>query len=295
MTKPFTTPPTNYQQQRASLEQRGMIINNPRAEHYLRHLNYHRLAAYWLPFEDHNTHRFQPGTDFDVVLNHYVFDRALRLLVFDAIERFEVSVRSQWAYHMAHNHGVHAHLDRDLFVDRGLWKSSCHKLERTMARSEEASIKHFRNTYREPLPPVWLVCELMSLGQLSHWYSNLKPAHTRQAIANAYDISYQVLASWLHHFTYVRNLCAHHNRLWNRDFTITPKFPKKRPSGLRAQCHDPSRRLYNTLLFLLYCLDVISPDHHWRNRLARLVSKHHINVTNMGFPHGWEDFPMWQG
>ncbi len=296
MKKPFSKPPTDYQQQLALLEQRGMTINHHHAAHYLQHLNYYRLAAYWLPFEaDHATHQFIPGTAFDVVLNHYIFDRELRLLVFDAIERFEVSVRSQWAYHMAHNHGAHAHLDGNLVSDQVIWWRTCNKLRQEMQRSDEAFIKHFINTYQEPLPPVWAACELMSLGQLSNWYGNLRPINTRQAIANAYSIHHKVLASWLHHFTYVRNVCAHHSRLWNREFTITPKLPKRKTSALRGQYNANNRRIYNTLLFLLYCLDQIAPDHHWRDRFAELVQKYGINVTDMGFPQGWQNMPMWQG
>jgi abortive infection bacteriophage resistance protein len=67
------------------------ISDLTQAEFYLQHLNYYRLGAYWLPFEsDHTTHIFRPGTKFEEVLNLYLFDRELRLLVLDAIERVEV-------------------------------------------------------------------------------------------------------------------------------------------------------------------------------------------------------------
>ena len=104
----------------------NLTIENPdRAEHYLSHLNYYRLGAYWLPFEaDHETHQFRPDASFDQVLNLYIFDRELRLLVMDAIERIEVSVRTRWAYHLAHTHGPHAYLDPALFketCESALW------------------------------------------------------------------------------------------------------------------------------------------------------------------------------
>ena len=97
MTKPpFSKPATTHAQQVELLRERGMVFDDfGTAEFYLEHLNYYRLSAYWLPFEaDHKTHRFQPNTRFERVLNLYVFDRELRLLVLDAIERVEVSVRS---------------------------------------------------------------------------------------------------------------------------------------------------------------------------------------------------------
>lgn len=98
----FAKPPASIDQQIDLLVQRGMDVpDRQRAAHYLRHLNYYRLRGYWLPFEsgiaDNGDHRFQAGTMFEHVLERYVFDRELRLLVMDAIERIEVSVRTHWA------------------------------------------------------------------------------------------------------------------------------------------------------------------------------------------------------
>lgn len=72
----------------------------------------------------------------------------------------------------------------------------------------------------------------MSLGQLSRWYDNLKPMPTRRAIADVYGVDEKVLGSWLRHISLVCNTCAHHSRLWNREFTITPRLPRSRPAGL---------------------------------------------------------------
>lgn len=222
-----------------------MRIDDPAsAEFYLQHLNYYRLSAYWLPFEaTHNPHEFRPGTRFDDVLNLYVFDRNLRLLVLDAIERIEVSVRGQWAYQLAHHHGPHAHLDISLAARPYLWEINIAKLRQEVERSDEVFIKHLQNNYSEPLPPVWAVCEVMSLGLLSRWYGNLKPMQTRRAIASTYGLDEKVLGSWLHHLAMVRNTCAHHSRLWNREFTITPLLPRSKPASLTPQFHIGSRKL----------------------------------------------------
>ncbi|NCC27725.1 MAG: Abi family protein, partial [Gammaproteobacteria bacterium] len=201
MKRPFGKPATTYAEQVALLQQRGMVIDDPgEAEFYLQHLNYYRLGAYWLPFEaDHATHRFRTGTRIADVLNLYIFDRELRLLVLDAIERVEVSVRSQWAYQLAHRHGPHAHLDPALAYRRRLWEQNLTRLADEVNRSDEAFIRHLVETYTEALPPVWAVCEVMSLGQLSRWYNSLKPMATRRAIANVYALDEKVLQSWLHH------------------------------------------------------------------------------------------------
>jgi len=182
MKRPFNKPATTYAEQTELLKQRGMRIDDSdQAEFYFQHLNYYRLGAYWLPFEaDHGSHRFKQGTCFSDVMNLYIFDRELRLLVLDAIERVEVSVRAQWAHQMANLHGPHAHLDASLAFKRWHWQRNLKKLAGEVNRSDEVFIKHLLNTYQEELPPVWAVCEVMSLGLLSRWYNNLKPMQGRR-------------------------------------------------------------------------------------------------------------------
>ena len=171
----FEKPPKTFDDQVDLLISRGMRIDDPkRARRYLSHLNYYRLAAYWLPFEqDHTTHRFKPGVEFDLVLEYYIFDRKLRLRIMDAIERIEVSLRTRWAYHIAHSYGPHALLDQTLFKSRWPHTENINTLRETIRRSSEVFIRHF-NKYDEMLPPVWVVCKIMTLGQLSKWYANLK-------------------------------------------------------------------------------------------------------------------------
>ena len=162
-----------------------------------------------------------------------------------------------------------------------------------ISRSDEAFIKHLQSTYAETLPPVWAVCEVMSLGLLSRWYNNLKPMPTRRAIAAAYGVDEKVLESWLRHLSLVRNTCAHHSRLWNREFTITPLLPRSKPTGLAIQFQSNSRKLYNSLIILLHCMDVIAPRHHWRTRLKTLITSHDIPVAAMDFPTHWQRLPIW--
>lgn len=296
MTIPFTKPATTYAEQVEILKQRGMAFaNEAEAQFYLAHLNYYRLGAYWLPFEaDHGSHRFQPGTTFEDVLELYKFDRELRLLMMDAIERVEVSVRAHWAYAMAHHHGPHAHLEPSLANNEERWQSNLQKLRKEVNRSDEVFITHMRRTYAEDLPPVWAVCEVMSLGLLSKWYENLQPMATRSAIASVYGLDEAVLASWLHHLSMIRNICAHHARLWNRKFKRTPKLPGHKPEGLASEFMPQSRRLYNALVILLYWMDTIAPAHTWRARLKDLLHRHEPRLSAMGFAPEWAQHTIWQ-
>ncbi len=166
-------------------------------------------------------------------------------------------------------------------------------LEEVVKKSSEIFIQHF-DQYSEALPPLWAVCEVMTLGQLSRWYGNLKFRKDRNKIAKVYGLDEKNLTSFLHHLSIVRNTCAHHGRLWNREFTFTYKLPERKPSGL-YQNFNPARKkqLYNTLVMIAHLMDSINP-HSWKQRMNTLFINHpEVNSKAMGFPDDWRERPIW--
>ncbi|MBE0511397.1 MAG: Abi family protein [Chromatiales bacterium] len=295
----FTKPPLDVDLQIERLAERGMFFSDrEQAKHYLQHLNYYRLAGYWLPFEsDHASHQFLPGTRFERVIDLYVFDRALRLLILDAIERVEVSVRTQWAYHLSLHYGAHAHLDSSLFADQRNYLKTLGNLTGEIGRSKETFIQHLIDTYDETTPPIWAIVEVISFGQLSKFYANLKHRQDRKRIADSYDLDEKVLQSFLHHINIVRNTCAHHSRLWNRSLTMQMILPDKRPAGLHRSFNRSAaaaKKIYNPLVMLAYMMDRICLAHHFKQKLIELMQHHEVDQQAMGFPPGWQHLPIWQ-
>lgn len=295
----FAKPALTVEQQIEQLEKRGMAIpDRDRAAHYLTHINYYRLRAYWLPFEEETGdggHRFRAGASFEGALALYLFDRKLRLLVLDAIERVEVAVRTRWAYVLALRYGSHAYLREEIFQE--VWKHGrcLEGLTEEIGRSHETFIDHYRSTYDEPeLPPIWAACEVMSFGQLSKWMENLKHRADQKEIAAPYGLDPMVLNSFLHHLTHIRNLCAHHSRLWNRRLTFTMRLPRN-PRHIVGWFNPAAgRNLYNTLVMLAHLLGVIAPQSSWKGRLRALLAEcPQAHPSAMGFPAGWEKLPVW--
>ena len=280
--KPFLT----IDQQIHQLKSRGMNFHDEKkAKYYLENLNYYRLCGYWLIFEEnHESHKFKDNTYFEDVLNLYIFDRELRLLLLDAIERIEVSIRSKLAYLLAENFGSHAHLKPEIFSSSLKYEKTFSKLKAEIDRNKsEIFIKHHLDKYNEELPPIWVSVEVMTIGQISSWYSNIKDRKYRQIIAKYYKKKKKILSSFLHHLTIVRNTSAHHSRVWNRKFTIDfslPNFPKE----LNEKFNPSSKKyIYNTLIMCEYLLNIISENSNWRKRLDDLILKHNIDVKRMGF------------
>lgn len=296
----YTKPALTLANQVTLLRQRGLGINDSRtAENLLAHTNYYRLAAYSIPYQmGIGNHEFQPGVNLDRIVRDYEFDRALRLLVLDTIERIEVSLRAHWAYFLGHKFGSHGYsvYHNRIYKNEARLIQSLSELEAEVQRSKEPFIAHYKKNYDDPLPPAWVVCEVMSLGVLSKMYSNLSAYSVRRDISGIYGMDEGFLEGFLEHLTYVRNVSAHHGRLWNRHLVKKMPLPKGKPVGLRESINPSAEhKIYNTLVVLMHCLSVVhESSSQWTRELERLVDEFEIDVSAMGFPPNWKELPLWK-
>ena len=299
----------NFEEQLDLLISRGMVVGNRNeALFHLSHLNYYRLAAYWRPFERSRniqkplySSEFIEDTDFDTILRHYLFDRELRLHVLDAIERIEVSFRTQWAYHISHAYGSHGYLEntQELRKNKSRMHLNVKHLKESFDHSHEAFVQHYKDTYDESLPPAWVSCEIMSFGLLSRFYANLQDYEVRRKISAPYQFHEKFLEGLMEHLCYVRNVCAHHGRLWNRHLVKKMPLPKGKPEGLRKNMHiDPNNqsehKIYNTLVVICHLMNVISLGSGWGHKLHKLIEEYSIDTGRMGFPEDWVNRPIWR-
>ena len=70
------------------MKQRGLLVNDV-AKRYVECIGYYRLSAYMHPFlqTPKSQHQFKVGASFDKVMNLYRFDKKLRILIFNEIEK----------------------------------------------------------------------------------------------------------------------------------------------------------------------------------------------------------------
>lgn len=299
------------------LVDRGLVVPDPdRARRYLQHIGYYRLSPYTIPFQQGRPdHRLREGTTFDEVLDLYVFDRALRLLVMDALERVEVAVRAALTDHMATTYDdPHWYLAVAHFRDGGQHAGFLEIVRRTcdeqLRRAPDAgqdslvhrsALEHYLTTYRSPdLPPSWLTVETLTIGQLATVHGNLAHRADRTAVARSVGLTAPVLESWMQTYVRVRNICAHHGRLWNVGLGVYPVIPTSPAiSWLQGEQALPDRsrkRLYPVLVSLQTVLDSVSPRSSWAQRLHDLLStRPQLNLAGMGVPQGWADDTFWSG
>ncbi len=142
---------------------------------------------------------------------------------------------------------------------------------------------------------MWMAIEIVDIGCVLTLYRGLDKSIQR-LIAERYDLSvpYGALESWIKTLTVIRNLCAHHGRVWNRDFGLTPEIPKKNPVWVSTEIPD-RKKLYSILCIIKYLINYIAPQSKWHYRLYKLLDKHNeIPMKNMGFPDNWKESPIWQ-
>lgn len=332
----YAKPPLSFEQQADLLISRGLIASRDEIVEKLQVVNYYRLSAYWYPFrqfneQDPTTRKddLVPGTTLKMVWDRYTFDRQLRLLVMDAVERIEVAVRTRMAKFHAAKYGPFGYLNSANFAasqtGRNPWQKArsimkkvlrpclphafvaakyylahhdtfIERVRQATRDSKETFVRHYFQKYSSERDlPIWMVVEVMSLGNMLAMFDCLK-AEEKRELASCYGLMPPVLASWLLTLNYVRNLCAHHSRLWNRTLAIRPNIPnKKHAPDWHAPVTFGNEKVFAVLTLLRYMLARIAPQSNWPVRLEALFQKYpEISVSEMGFPGNWHDSPLWK-
>lgn len=321
----------SHDQQLSLLIERGLLVTDHQAAiNCLKRIGYYRLSAYWYPFRmfqqpdvktleeaPHDdlgkvTDDFISGASLQQAVDLYVYDNELRTLVLDALERIEISLRSTIA-HVLGQIDAFAHHDSSCFrssftkkkhrrgyrepiSDHDRWLANCARL---INYSSETFVKHHKEKYKLPLP-IWIVCEVWSFGSISTLFEGMRPEQ-QEKIAKTYGVqSGQVFRSWLHSLTYLRNVCAHHSRLWNRNIDRRPK--RSAPGEHPWLASFETQGAQNNRCFLLirisrHLLENINPNSSWPMRMSAHIRSFPIAADNpfglgihsMGVPKCWEN------
>lgn len=301
----FQKPPLSIDAQLERLSCRGILIQDKElAAQHLSYISYYRFCGYAIEFEDElvkGEKQYCNETTFEKILDCYVFDRKLRLLVIDAIERIEIAIRTVMINELALKYNdAHWYLNKNLFLPKFKHDDLIHSIKKeTQYKAQDGSaqhkkrerfIKHYYDKYQTPeLPAIWMVAEVLPLGAWSMIFANLTDREDQKMICKHFGINYVVMESWLHALTYLRNLCAHHSKLWSRNFTLKPLVA----NNYRSQLEKNSRFSAQAAI-LKILLDVISPGNEWAKNLRDLVKQHpQIDVKKMGFKEDWKSNNFW--
>lgn len=282
----------------ALLQSRGLSIPDvSKAKHYLTHIGYYRLSAYMYPLLriPKDQHLYKRGATFDKVMMLYRFDKKLRFLLFNEIEKIEVAVRSAIV-----KHGCEVTNDPFWmttpcnFSNPVKYNKTIRLIEDELNHSKEEFITHFRETYSNQYPPAWMLSEILPLGVMTNIYSNIKNKKIKKRVSQSFHLQIAPFESWMTIVTLTRNLCCHHARIWNKRNTLQPMIPNI-IVGPWINLPTDTLRIYFDMCIIKYFLDIISPCNDMLAKMLSLFAEYpEVDLCALGFPSGnWQDEPLW--
>jgi len=293
--KPLTIP-----EQLFLLQARGVTVEDTAfAELVLSNVSYYRFSAYLYPYRRKNGEDgYELGTSFQKCWQLYHFDRRLRLCVLDAVERVEVAVKTGIVNTLSTKYGPFAYRDpsflaNNLKTDR--FKDLLHFVDEETQKSKEEFVNHFRTKYDSQNGlPLWMAAEVMTFGNMLTLFRLMKK-QDKNTIAKTFGSNEQIFESWLVHLNYIRNICAHHGRLWNRYMALKAIMPLKDPRWKETNYPVNPNTIYSTLCIFKTLLDVVAPQSRWKHRFYALLKEFpDIPRISMGIPTGFEQSAIWK-
>jgi abortive infection bacteriophage resistance protein len=295
----YTKTPFTVDQHIELLKTRGLVIEDyDRAKRYISNIGYFRLSGYMYHLQSTDgNHSFKEGTTFNDIILHYQFDKKLRAILLEYLERIEIALRARITDKFSNSVDFYWYTDKSLFDDMAIYNSINAEIIEHYKAPQERFLKAFKNKYTsESLPPSNMALEILTLGKLSRLFRGLKNKNEKVQIAEDFGLPSTVLSSWLVYLTNVRNICAHHSRLWNRKVTADrPMIPSRKKYQFKGDIPtDFNTTVYGIVAMIDRILNAINPSNHFIDRLIHLIDDYsNINTTLMGFPEDWRSNPAW--
>jgi len=258
--KHFTSP----QDLVSLLKDRGLEIKyEEKAIDYLTNIGYYRLSSYCYPLlkSPKSEHLYKTNASFDLIMNMYRFDRKLRMLLFNEIEKIEVAVRSVMSNVITEDlNDVFWITNPKNFYNQSIFTKTINLIQSEKEKTKEEFIAHFEKKYSDSFPPVWMIVEIIPFGSLCGIYNNLNSAKLKKKVAVYFGLSSSVFSSWIIALVNLRNLCCHHSRTWNREVAVVPVEPKLPAFPWIDSSGTNPKRIYFRICIIKYLLFMVSPN-----------------------------------
>ena len=270
---PYNKPHATAEELVVHLRDRGLQITQPNiAARKIDEIGYERLRIYFLSRRDHTQpgKPFLPDTTYDHILHLYECDTKLRDICFMGVGRFELMFRNRLSEVLSARFGSHPYFQNNAFADSKKHNEALQKILQVFIQSKDQRAKHYSATYTEPpLPPIWMLKEFLTFGASARLYAALASSVRTDIAAHFGIASFPVFDSWVHCFVDLRNICAHHDRLFNRRF-------QKQPRRLRREAIPvaPKATLKAQLECLDYALASANADGNLVNRVQQVLNRY---------------------
>lgn len=274
-------------QQVALLESRGLIISDKqKAEQLLYHVNYYRLSGYLHGFKQADGINYLPGTSLEQIKMLYDFDRKFTRILMFAMEDIEETLKTRLSYSL-----TSAFPENPLiYLDRSIYRNQADFLRFSSLFYHEFKnnrnlpfIKHHIEAYDGNLP-MWVAVEILTMGNLSALYKNLKAPY-QKALARSYHTGPVQLESWIENIAFTRNHLAHYMRIYDFNFGRTPV-----QCNQHHQYKKTSERIFDQIYIMSF---LYSTPAEWNQyvlpEISNLIKNYseYIRLSAIGFPDDW--------
>jgi abortive infection bacteriophage resistance protein len=281
------------------LQNRGLeVTDTERAIKYLNSVGYFRLTGYMYHLQENDgSHQFKGKVTFDDIINLYQFDKKLRVIINEYLERIEVAMRAKLTNYFSIKYGFFWLTNKNLFADLTIHQSIINEITETFLNPQESYLKSFKRKYTsEAFPPSNMALETLTMGKITRLYKSLKNDTEKMQIAKDFNLPPNILTSWIIYLTNIRNICAHHSRLWNKRVTadqpIIPSREKYKFNGeITPNFHIT---IYGVISIINRLLSSFNPKNSFIAKIEAIIEEHNIDTSLMNFPNNWKEVATWR-
>lgn len=290
------------------LKKKGLIINDEKkTREILLRENYFFISGYrHLFMNKEDKDKFLPGTTFEELYATFLFDRAIRNTFFKNILIVENNIKSITSYQLSKKYGFREkdYLDPKNFSQDSLQSRQVYdvlnKVKRQIRVNGRKHTATFHYIEHYGYIPFWILVKVLSFGIMAEFYDILK-YEDQAEISKFYNVSPEILGTYLSLLSNFRNVCAHEDILY--DHRTQRVIPDSKFHRLLNIPKDEDGYIYgkNDLFSLVIMLKVmlskddfdemiieISREVENLDKIVNTVPLDTI-LNRIGFPNNWKD------
>ncbi len=293
----FSKPPKTIPELISILEGKGIANANPSySERVLQCIPYYKLSGYIKSTPE-------PIELFDVIKT-YELDMEIRNAIFGLLAHYEIALKNSFVNltlqidenHIRPYQKSHFYLSDKIFK-HDVFNENLKRIEQDIEDNHPKLkfIDSYKSKYDNPKnPPIWMLTELMSFGDICRWiksinhqsYINIIPH--KFGFKNVSEFNNVIMVC-----TNLRNMCAHHSRLWENDIYGKRVYLSSIPTIVKNTLRDNGqhKKLWNSTVLVIYSLSKIGYKGDIKsfiNLLCNIFEDYSTKHHGYGFPDSWK-------